>query len=273
MTLDLYKGYLYILIIKRITTILYQSDSILELDLDPLSLSGIDYWSQEARSAKVKLLLDDSLQSILVGHLREIKAGFHTFKAFLYDDANTLIYTGVLPESAFSIEYLSLSAKTVELQLIDLLGLILQLAADRIISLPDQYLNPVSTIPSIIDSILRPLSLEPDAGSYSNADVFADDKIAPYAQYVHEGRKAGKMPPIAPIEEWARKKRLLSNATPNVKRSVHLNSRTKLSQKQQNLTDRYHSLAWALARNMKYNELKPRRFLIEAILSSLKDYS
>lgn len=77
------------------------------------------------------------------------------------------------------------------------------------------------------------------------------------------------MPPIAPIEEWARKKRLLSNATPNVKLSVHLNSRTKLSQKQQNLTDRYHSLA----RNMKYNELKPRRFLIEAILSSLKDYS
>lgn len=38
------------LIIKRITSILYQTDSLLELDLDPLSLSGIDYWSQEANS-------------------------------------------------------------------------------------------------------------------------------------------------------------------------------------------------------------------------------
>jgi hypothetical protein len=104
-------------------------------------------------------------------------------------------------------------------------------------------------------------------------DVFADEKIAPHAQYVHEGRKAGKMPPIAPIEEWARKKRLLSHTAPGVKLSVHLNSRAKLSQKQQELADRYHSLAWAIARKMKYNELKPRRFLIEAILKSLKETS
>jgi hypothetical protein len=57
------------LIIKRITSIIYQSDSLLELELDPLSLSGIDYWSQEARSAKIKLLMDDTLESILVGSL------------------------------------------------------------------------------------------------------------------------------------------------------------------------------------------------------------
>jgi len=121
-------------------------------------------------------------------------------------------------------------------------------------------------------------------------DVFVDDKIAPYAQYVHEGRKAGKMPPISPIEEWARKKRLLSKEVhdqQDIQRqkdlyaehlgrtriSVRLNSRAKLSQKQQELADRYHSLAWAIARKMKYNELKPRRFLIEAILKSLKETS
>lgn len=161
------------LIIKRITTIIYQSDSLLELELDPLSLSGIDYWSQEARSAKLKLLMDDTLQSILVGSLREIKAGFHTFSAFIYDDANTLIYTGVLPESSFSVEYLSLSAKTVELELLDYLGLILQLASDRLVTLTDQYINPVATIPSIIGSIIHPLAMngEPDTDSYTNADV------------------------------------------------------------------------------------------------------
>ena len=161
------------LIIKRITTIIYQSDSLLELELDPLSLSGIDYWSQEARSAKLKLLMDDTLQSILVGSLREIKAGFHTFCAFIYDDANTLIYTGVLPESSFSVEYLSLSAKTVELELLDYLGLILQLASDRLINLTDLYINPVATIPSIIGFIIHPLAMngEPDTDSYTNADV------------------------------------------------------------------------------------------------------
>jgi hypothetical protein len=104
-------------------------------------------------------------------------------------------------------------------------------------------------------------------------DVFVDDKIAPYAQYVQEGRKAGKMPPIAPIEEWARKKRLLSHTAPGVKLSVHLKSKAKLSQKQQELAERYHSLAWAIARKMKSHELKPRRFLIEAIVKSLKETS
>lgn len=101
-------------------------------------------------------------------------------------------------------------------------------------------------------------------------DVFVDSSIAPYAQYVHEGRKPGKMPPIGPIEEWARKKRLLSSESRGIKLSARINPDAKLSAKQQQLADRYHSLAWAIARKMKYHELKPRRFLIEAILSSLK---
>lgn len=101
-------------------------------------------------------------------------------------------------------------------------------------------------------------------------DIFADASIAPYAQYVHEGRKPGKMPPLGPIEEWARKKRLLSSSSHGVKLPVRVNSSAKLSLKQQSLADRYHSLAWAIARKMKYRELKPRRFLIEAILKSLK---
>lgn len=159
------------LIIKRITSILYQSDSLLELELDPHSLSGIDYWSQEARSAKVKLLLDDALQSILLGALHEVKAGFHTLSVALYQDNNTRIYTGVIPEAGFTIEYLSLTHKTVEIELIDYLGLILQLASDRIITLTDQYINPVATIPSIIGAIIHPQTFEPDTEAYTNADV------------------------------------------------------------------------------------------------------
>ncbi|GAB1365993.1 hypothetical protein MASR1M36_08640 [Candidatus Cloacimonadaceae bacterium] len=102
-------------------------------------------------------------------------------------------------------------------------------------------------------------------------DVFVESSIAPYAQYVHEGRKPGKMPPVSMIEEWARKKRLLSSESRGVKLSARINSNAKLSAKQQQLADRYHSLAWAIARKMKHHELKPRRFLIEAILESLKN--
>lgn len=114
-------------------------------------------------------------------------------------------------------------------------------------------------------------------------DVFVEESIAPYAQYVHEGRKAGKMPPIGPIEEWARKKRLLSSNNYKGKRSLfsadlaktklsaRINPSAKLSSKQQQLSDRYHSLAWAIARKMKHREVKPRRFLIEAIIRALKD--
>ncbi|MDD3536178.1 MAG: hypothetical protein PHC50_08550 [Candidatus Cloacimonetes bacterium] len=104
-------------------------------------------------------------------------------------------------------------------------------------------------------------------------DVFADGDIAPYAQYVHEGRKAGKMPPVSMIEEWARKKQLLSNSSSGIKLPVRLNSKTKLNSKQQLLAERYHSLAWAISMKMKKREIKPRRFLIEAITTSLKEYT
>ncbi|NLK50113.1 MAG: hypothetical protein GX294_05640 [Candidatus Cloacimonetes bacterium] len=103
-------------------------------------------------------------------------------------------------------------------------------------------------------------------------DVFADQSIAPYAQYVHEGRKAGRMPPVGPIEEWARKKQLLSQNNQSLKLPVRLNTKTKLSDKQQKLADQYHSLACAIAIKMKKKEIKPKRFLIEAIVKSLQEF-
>lgn len=114
-------------------------------------------------------------------------------------------------------------------------------------------------------------------------DVFVNDKVAPYALYVHEGREPGKMPPVSILEEWARKKRLLSNSNYTGKNSlysanlaktklpVRLNTSAKLNPKQQQLADRYHSLAWAVAIKIKKHGIKPRRFLLQAILESLKE--
>jgi predicted transcriptional regulator len=102
-------------------------------------------------------------------------------------------------------------------------------------------------------------------------DVFVESKIAPYAIYVHEGREPGKMPPVSIIEEWARKKRLLSSESHGVKLSARINPSAKLNAKQQQLADRYHSLAWAIATKIKTKGIKPRRFLIKAIMETLKD--
>ncbi len=104
-------------------------------------------------------------------------------------------------------------------------------------------------------------------------DVFVESQVAPYALYVHEGREPGKMPPASIIEEWARKKRLLSSVSQGIKLSARINPSAKLNAKQQQLADRYHSLAWAIATKIKTKGIKPRRFLIQAILETLKDFN
>ena len=97
-------------------------------------------------------------------------------------------------------------------------------------------------------------------------DVYVEDEIAPYAQYVHEGRKAGKMPPVGPIEEWVRKKNIIQS---EAKLPVRLTSR--ITSAQQKAADEAHQAAWRIAMSMKKRELKPRRFLIEAIMKALRE--
>jgi len=149
------------LVLKRITTVLYQSDSILELELDPLSTSGVDYWSQEARIAKLSLVYSTSLKNILEGSLREVKAGFHTFIALIYH-GSTLIFAGVIADGAYQVEYHTPSQKTIALEITCFMGLLLTLAEDRPFTLSQSSLNPVLTIPSLIGAVLFPASSEPD---------------------------------------------------------------------------------------------------------------
>ena len=61
-------------------------------------------------------------------------------------------------------------------------------------------------------------------------DVFVNEDIAPYAQYVHEGRKPGKMPPVGPIEEWVKKNILKKELLP-----IRSSPSQKLTSKQQTI--------------------------------------
>lgn len=109
---------------------LFQSSEIIDWSFDALSVSGIDYWSQEARQAKLTLFYTPALEALLEGPYREVAAGFHTL-SFRILDSGRILFTGVLPEGDFSLEYLSLSDKKVELNLLDYFGLLIKLSEDR----------------------------------------------------------------------------------------------------------------------------------------------
>ena len=70
---------------------------------------------------------------------------------------------------------------------------------------------------------------------------------------------------------WGKLRRsLYSEDLAKTRLSARINPYAKLSKKQQRLADRYHSLAWRIAVKMKHREVKPRRFLLDAILATLK---
>lgn len=153
---------------------IYHTEEILELELDPLSYSGVDYWKQEARSCKIKLFYSSELRELLESSAESIKCGYFGYRWIVFCN-NAQIFLGILPVSGLSVEYLSLTAKTLEVELIDCFGLLLQLAEERHYPLESGYLNPIAKLPEIMRHILHPdLSFQPpDTESYNNADVRA----------------------------------------------------------------------------------------------------
>lgn len=136
--------------ISRDGALLFQSSAIIEWSFDGLSVSGVDYWSQEARQAKIKLFYDATLSNLLEGSSREIVAGFHTL-AFSVLNAGQLLFAGVLAEGDFSLEYTSLNMQNLELNLLDYFGLLIRLAADRQHQVASS-MHPVNILPSLIAS-------------------------------------------------------------------------------------------------------------------------
>ncbi|MCK9309649.1 MAG: hypothetical protein PHY48_12835 [Candidatus Cloacimonetes bacterium] len=139
-----------ILNILRDSDLLFQSDIIMDFSSDAISLSSVEYWSQESRRFSIKLLYTPGLKSILEGSSREIKAGFHTLN-FILEHNNLTIFAGVLPEAGYSVQYYSLTDQSIEFNLMDYFGLLITLAADREHQL-GSVTHPIEEIPAIINS-------------------------------------------------------------------------------------------------------------------------
>lgn len=61
-----------ILRIFRDSALVFSSEDITDHSIDGVSLSSVDYWSQEARKATVKLYYTPALKALLEGTTREI---------------------------------------------------------------------------------------------------------------------------------------------------------------------------------------------------------
>lgn len=138
------------LYILRGSNMLFQTEEIINFNIDGVSLSSIDYWSQEARKATITTFYTKELKNILEGTDSNIIFGFHTLE-FHISHNNKTLFIGVLPIGSFTIEYLTPSSQTIEFNLIDFLGLLLQLADNHTFHL-GHLTHPVNIIPQIIAS-------------------------------------------------------------------------------------------------------------------------
>lgn len=134
---------------------LYRSSELIELDLDGIRYSGVEYYSQEARELKLSLLYDVALQEILEGSGRMVLAGWHAVVLRLLKDG-AFIWQGMIKDGAFSLEWLGAGEKLCELRSIDMLGWILDLADKVDYRLEGSYINPAKKVCEIISAVLAP---------------------------------------------------------------------------------------------------------------------
>lgn len=148
---------------------LFRSSELLELDLDGIRYSGVEYYSQEAREMSLSLLYTEALQNVLEGSGRMILAGWHALVIRLFQDG-TMIWQGMLKDGGFSLKWLGAGKKLCELKSIDMLGWILELCEGLDYRLEGRYIDPAKKVCEIISAILAPTY---DRDGYPASDVIA----------------------------------------------------------------------------------------------------
>ncbi len=86
---------------------LFRSSELLELDIDGIRYSGVEYYSQEAREMSLSMLYTEDLQNILEGSGRMILAGWHALVIRLFQDGE-MIWQGLIKDGGFSLKWLEL---------------------------------------------------------------------------------------------------------------------------------------------------------------------
>jgi len=100
---------------------LYRSSELIELDIDGIRYSGVEYYSQEAREMSLSLLYTEALQNILEGSGRMILAGWHALVIRLFQDG-VMIWQGLIKDGGFCLTWLGAGEKLCDLKSIYILG-------------------------------------------------------------------------------------------------------------------------------------------------------
>lgn len=207
------------LTIIRYPNLLLRTEDIISFNIDGVSLSSIDYWSQEARKASITIFYTPALKNVLEGPERNVIFGFHTLE-FSISHNNKTIFIGALADGAFTVEYLSHNIQTIEFNLIDFLGVLLQLADNHTFHLGSST-HPVNIIPQIIAStfmnnqnddnsnppLVRQLRSALPSLSWTNAATFYNEgiwlpwNISNYVLYNYNQDKLPSFGYTSPIEQ------------------------------------------------------------------------
>lgn len=148
---------------------LFRSSDLLELDIDGIRYSGVEYYSQEAREMSLSLLYTEDLQNILEGSGRMILAGWHALVIRLFSKG-AMIWQGLIKDGSFSLKWLGAGKKLCEMKSVDMLGWILELSEGLDYRLEGRYIDPAKKVCEIISAILAPTY---DRDGYPAADVMA----------------------------------------------------------------------------------------------------
>ncbi len=146
---------------------LLRCSDLIDLSVDGIRYSGIEYYSQEAREMSVSLLYSAELKAILEGELKLVYAGWHALIIRLYNDGE-IIFNGLMKAGGFSLEWLGAGTKLCEIKATDILGWVLVLSEGAKISLEEGYIDPARKVCEIITSVIAPLE---DRDGYPAAEV------------------------------------------------------------------------------------------------------
>lgn len=148
---------------------LFRCSELLELDIDGIRYSGVEYYSQEAREMSVSFLYSDTLQNILEGSARTVLAGWHALVIRLFQEGE-MIWQGMMKDGGFRLTWLGAGRKLCEIKSIDMLGWILELSEGLDYRLEGRYIDPAKKVCEIITAIIAP---HDDRDGYPEAEVNA----------------------------------------------------------------------------------------------------
>lgn len=123
------------------------------------------------------------------------------------------------------------------------------------------------------------IRLEGDAVNGYQLICYAEGETAPYAEYVHEGRQAGIMPPVSPLLEWARKKTGATGQALFPQIGSGLVSRTRLKYGKKGIITNKEDIsafreanriAWGVAKEIEKRGIPAKPYFVNAVKRALK---